>query len=86
MAQRIEFHGRYRFANQKRPEIRKANQNDPRHIFYEAMFRHNTFEAYEADVGEKTVLIRTSTGTRPVSGHDEIRYAVRDRKWIKGEP
>jgi hypothetical protein len=84
MARRIELKGRYKFVNQTKPQNRADNKNDTRHIFYEAMLRNNTFEDYEADVGDEKVVIRAQEGTRLVTGHDEIMYVACDRGWIVG--
>ena len=82
MGPRIELKGRYKFANQKKPEERAANKQDPRHVFYEAMLRHSTFEAYDADVGDQVVVNKGQR--RYVTGRAEMSYAARERGWVVG--
>ena len=83
MAIRLHYAGPYVFVNQAMLRERANRRNDPRHIFYQAMLEHSTYEDYEAAVGGRTVTIDTRRGRRPVTGHAEIRYARDDRGWIE---
>jgi hypothetical protein len=85
MARRLEYTGRYVFANNEKLRERAARLNDPRHIFYRAMLTHSTYEAYQAERGERIVMIATRRGQRPVSGHAEFRYARTIGGWIRDE-
>jgi len=83
MARRLEYSGRYAFANYDRIRERAERTNDPRHVFYRAMLTHSTYEAYETDVGPMKVVAPTPFGHKTVTGHAEIVYA-RDRvRWIR---
>jgi hypothetical protein len=59
----------------------KANRGDARDRFYRAMLRHETYEAYLADVGSVTVEI-SGYKANPITGRMEILYARR-RGWIR---
>ena len=76
----VRFHGPYL---RKRPVIleKKANRkDDPRHCFYEAMLKSDTYEDYYRKVG--TLIVYPATYRGPVSAHGEMRYARTDRGWI----
>lgn len=83
MSPRLEYTGRYIFANHDKLRERAARTNDPRHIFYRAMLTHSTYDDYEAEMGSRVVMVPTRRGQRPVTGHAEIRYARDDRGWIR---
>jgi hypothetical protein len=83
MSRRLEYTGRYVFANHDKLRERAARTNDPRHIFYRAMLTHSTYDGYEAEMGSRVVMVPTRRGQRPVIGHAEIRYARDDRGWIR---
>ena len=83
MAQRLRFSGRYVRVNEAMLRERANRKDDPRHIFYEVMLENDTYEAYEAAVGMKTVLVKTWNPPSLVSGHAEIRYARNDCRWIE---
>lgn len=83
MLPRLEYTGRYVFANDDKLRERAARTNDPRHVFYRAMLTHSTYDDYEAEMGARVVMIPTRRGQRPVTGHAEIRYARDDRGWIR---
>lgn len=82
MAPRIEFSGRFKRVNEAFLRERANRQDDPRKIFYKAMLRCETYEAYEAEVGNTEVLVETFNPPRFVSGHTEMWYA-RDSGWIQ---
>jgi hypothetical protein len=82
MPQRLQFSGRYVRLNVAMLRQRANRRDDPRHIFYEVMLENDTYEAYEAAVGVKTVRVETWNPPGPCSGHAEIRYARRNG-WIE---
>jgi hypothetical protein len=86
MAQRLQFSGRYVRINEEMLREPSSRRDDPRHVFYEAMLENNTYEAYEAVVGTKTVTVETWSPPGLVSGHAEMRYARNDRRWIEDAP
>jgi hypothetical protein len=76
---RTHISGRYVRSNIEFLE-RQAKRNDPRCVFYAAMLRHNTYEAYLADVGQVAVEIPNKV-VNPITGRMEILYARRNG-WI----
>jgi hypothetical protein len=82
MAPRMVFSGRFKRVNKAFLQERANRQHDPRHIFYKAMLEAETYEAYEAMVGNKEVLVETFNPPRLINGHTEMWYA-RDSGWIE---
>jgi hypothetical protein len=82
MAQRVVFAGRFVRVNEAFLRERANRGGDPRHIFYKAMLETEIYEAYEADVGNKEVLVDTFHPARLISGHTEMWYARRSG-WIE---
>ena len=76
---RTHIEGPYRRNNVDFLE-RQAERNDPRKVFYRAMLRHGTYEAYLADVGQVAVEI-PGKKVNPITGRMEILYARRNG-WI----
>jgi hypothetical protein len=82
MAQRVVFDGRFVRVNEALLRERANRGGDPRRIFYEAMLETETYEANEADVGNKEVLVETFHPPRLISGHAEMWYAGHG-SWIE---
>lgn len=82
MGRRIAFSGRFVRINQAFLRERANRESDPRRIFYNAMLENDTYEAYEAQVGNKEVVVETFHPPRLVSGHTEMWYARRSG-WIE---
>jgi hypothetical protein len=82
MAARVVFSGRFKRVNEAFLRERANRKHDPRHIFYNAMLENDTYEAYEAEVGNKEVVVETFNPPRLVNGHTEMWYA-RDSGWIQ---
>jgi hypothetical protein len=82
MAPRIVFSGRFTRVNEAFLRERANRQHDPRHIFYKAMLENDTYEAYEAEVGNREVVVERFNPPRLVNGHTEMWYA-RDSGWIE---
>ena len=59
---------------------KQAERDDPRNVFYRAMLRHGTYEAYLADVGRVAVEVPDKQ-VNPITGRMEILYARRNG-WI----
>jgi hypothetical protein len=57
----------------------KSGRGDPRYIFYVAMRKHKTYEAYLAAVGRTLVEVQGRKG--PFHGRGEILYCRR-HGWI----
>ena len=76
-----ELRGRYKILNDAALRKKANNNDDPRHIFYDAMLANNTYEGYLRQVGNKTVQPATYR-TKPVSGLMEITYCRNQRRWI----
>jgi hypothetical protein len=85
MPQQLDLRGRYVRIDEAKLRERANRKDDPRHIFYEAMLENDSYEAYEAAIGMRTVLVETWRPPSLVSGHAEIRYARNDRGWIEDE-
>ena len=85
MPQQLDLRGRYVRVNEAKLRERANRKDDPRHVFYEAMLENNSYEAYEAAIGERMVLVETRSPPSSSSGHAEIRYARNDRGWIEDE-
>jgi hypothetical protein len=66
MATRVVFSGRFKRVNEAFLRERANRDHDPRHIFYKAMLEVETYEAYEAAVGNKEVLVE---GIQPTAAH-----------------
>lgn len=82
MGRRVVFSGRSVRANEGFLRERANREGDPRRIFYRAMLEHDTYEAYEADVGNTEALVEAFHPPRLVNGHTEMWYA-RDSGWIE---
>ena len=85
MPEQLDLRGRYVRANAAKLRQRANRKDDPRHVFYEAMLENDSYEAYEAVMGTRTVLVETWNPPSLVSGHAEILYARNDRGWIEDE-
>jgi hypothetical protein len=86
MSNRIVFSGQYLLNNEAFLRERANRIGDPRKIFYEAMLKSNTYEAYYAEVGNKEVLVEIFRPARLVSGHTEMWYARNQTGWIEDAP
>jgi hypothetical protein len=82
MARRVVFSGRFVRVNEAFLRERANRGGDPRHIFYRAMLETETYEAYQADVANKEVLVETFHPPRLINGHTEMWYA-RHSGWIE---
>lgn len=78
--ERTDLRGRYTRHNVEFLQ-KQARRGDPRDPFYRAMLKHDTYEAYLADVGGVSVEI-AHYKQNPVTGRGEILYARRNA-WIK---
>ena len=81
MGTRTNLSGRYRLVKQAFLRQKAAAVEDPTHGFYEAMLRHDTYEAYLADVGRVTVE-KPGFKAGPVNGRDEILYCRRNGRIV----
>jgi hypothetical protein len=82
MPARVAFIGRFKRVNEAFLRERANRKHDPRHIFYSAMLENDTYEAYEAEVGTKEVIVETFNPPRLINGHTEMWYA-RHSGWIE---
>jgi hypothetical protein len=82
MAQRVVFDGRFVRVNEALLRERANRGGDPRRIFYKAILETEIYEANEADVRNKEVLVETFHPPRLISGHTEMWYA-RHSGWIE---
>jgi hypothetical protein len=78
MGRGTDLRGRYRILDLAYLRGKANQKDDPRHIFYRAMLSNNTYEAYLAEVGEKSFEIDTCQYR--VTGRMEIRYARRNNR------
>ena len=85
MPQQLDLRGRYVRINEAKLRERANRKDDPRNIFYEAMLENDSYEAYEAAIGMRTLLVKTWRPPSLVSGHAEMPYARNDRGWIEDE-
>lgn len=83
MSYRTSLSGRFRRKNIAHLSKRAEETGDARHVFYEAMLEHDTYEKYLGQVGELKVIVPTFKAG-PISGRGEILYA-RQRGWIVDE-
>jgi hypothetical protein len=72
-----DLRGGYRILKDAFIRKKAQTKSDPTHIFYEAMLRHKTYEAYLADVG-RTIIDRPGYKRGPTNGRDEILYCRRN--------
>jgi hypothetical protein len=80
MSRRTVLSGHFTRNNAAFLNKRAENKIDPRHIFYQAMLDHQTYERYLEHVGALKVDVPTYRAG-PISGRQEILYA-RHRGWI----
>lgn len=78
--ERTDLRGRYTRHNVEFLQ-KQAQRGDPRDPFYQAMLKHDTYEAYLADVGQKKIELPGRV-VHAISGRMEILYARRNG-WIK---
>jgi hypothetical protein len=83
MISHVPGSGRYVCANQTKIQERAENTNDPRSVFYQAMLKNNSYDAYEKQVGTLEVLVETWHPPEIMSGNREMRYARNIRRWIR---
>lgn len=62
----------------------QAVRDDPRNVFYAAMLKHRTYEAYLAEVGSVGVEVPNNK-MNPITGRAEILYARRNG-WVVDSP
>jgi hypothetical protein len=75
--------GSYRINNRAIIEEKAARHGDPRHVFYKAMLRYETYEDYLREVGALKVLPPPKWNCGRVTGRREILYARSSRnRWI----
>lgn len=79
MGSGTDLRGHYRILDQAYLRGKANQKDDPRHIFYQAMLSNNTYEAYLAEVGQKSVEIDSYRQSR-VTGRMEILYARRNHR------
>ena len=72
--------GRFRILNNDALWMRADRQDDPRHVFYEAMLSCRTYSEYLTRVG--SVTVQPETTAYAVTGEMEIRYCRDRRGWI----
>ena len=80
MSERVHLAGRYKIMNESILREKAGRENDPRHIFYEAMLENNSYAAYLAEVGQTLVNVE-GYKANPISGRMEILYA-RKYRWV----
>jgi hypothetical protein len=80
---RTLLNGRFGRNNLSHLKKRERDTSDPRHVFYKAMLKHDTYEGYLKEVGDSTVEVPTFKA-HPISGRGEILYARRSG-WIVDE-
>lgn len=76
MRERTRLSGGYRVIKDAFLRQKAADEAHPTHVFYKAMLKHSTYEAYLADVGPLDV-VRPNFKKGPTNGRDEILYCRR---------
>jgi hypothetical protein len=76
-----ELRGPYRIVREAFMREKAGADHDPTHIFYVAMLKHKTYEAYLADVG-RTMIDRPGYKRGPTNGRDEILYCRRNGRIV----
>jgi hypothetical protein len=72
--------GRYQILDHSAIKERAERDNDPRHIFYEALLACDTYESYRRRVGHVTV--QPATTSYAVTGNMELDYVRNRRRWV----
>jgi len=81
MAYRTVLAGRYEVVDLPYLRRRANDKSDQRHVFYDAMLKHDSYEAYEAATdGIKVTAPTFGEGNASISGRDEILYARRNNR------
>jgi hypothetical protein len=77
--------GNYKIADAAQLRDHANRHGDPRNVFYQAMLKNNTYEAYEASIRHIEVSPTTPMRTyhkKPITGRAEFLYARR-QGWIE---
>jgi hypothetical protein len=78
-----DLRGKYKILREAFIRQKASTFDDPTHIFYQAMLKHDTYDAYLADVGTKTIYrpdYKHKNGH--TDGRDEILYCRRNGRII----
>lgn len=79
MVEKVHLTGPYVVERPDFFEKRAARISDPRHVFYKAMLKHRTYDAYLAEVGRVLVEVE-GYKQNPISGRAEILYCRRNAR------